>query len=242
MGPRPGVTGQEAKRKITKEEESKWILPEIEPLDWEIKLLIARAVQIGVKVAFSNYLYTFGGKTFRQAKGGPIGSRLTMAISRIIMGRWSHHVWRAFQDSNIPLYFLSGYVDDIRLVLRLLANGQYWDNKERKFVIDEGRKISPEEWTNEARILNTRQEVGAMMCSVFSLEFTTEVSSDFPNNILPTLDTEIWMSPDGTIFYSFFRKPISTLFCVRESSASPTQQKLSIMTQKNNTKTENNKP
>ena len=109
MGQRPGITSKEAKEKNTKEGETKWRFKDenAEPLHWDLKRLIALAVHISVKVAFSNYLYTFGGHTYRQKAGGPIGSRLTMAVSRVLMGRWSHKLRDILKESNLPLYLLS---------------------------------------------------------------------------------------------------------------------------------------
>ena len=36
-----------------------------------------------VEIIFENHLYTFGGKVFRQGRGGPIGLRGTSAIARL---------------------------------------------------------------------------------------------------------------------------------------------------------------
>ena len=75
-GPRPGITSKEAKAKDTDDEESKWEFPypDAEPVDWEVTKLVAYAIQIAVEVVFNNYLYSFAGHTYRQVKGGPIGS------------------------------------------------------------------------------------------------------------------------------------------------------------------------
>ena len=70
-----------------------------------------------------------------------------------------------------------------------------------------------------------------MMDSIFSIEFTTEVAGDFDNNMLPTLDFNMWMEPDGQLSYVFYRKPITTPFCIRATTASPEDQKLAILSQ-----------
>ena len=102
-----------------------------------------------------------------------------MAVSRILMGRWSHQLRRILEDSNMKLFLLSGYVDDIRMVLEMLSNGQVWDSKECKLVIKEDRKLPAEEWTKEKRIAHTREEMKHVMNSIFTIEFTTEISGDF---------------------------------------------------------------
>ena len=47
--------------------------------------MVGMIAEIGVRVLWENYCYDFGGKTFKQKEGGPIGQRPTMAASRIIM-------------------------------------------------------------------------------------------------------------------------------------------------------------
>ena len=38
---------------------------------------------------FQNFTSQFGGKTFLQMSGGPIGARVTMAAARIVMNSWA---------------------------------------------------------------------------------------------------------------------------------------------------------
>ena len=232
-GPRPGITSNEAKQKSTKEEDSKWdFAPGVEAMDWEIKKIIAVSLQIAVETVFSNYIYSFGGINYRQVKGGPIGSRLTMAASRIVMGRWSHKVKDILLRSDIPQYLMVGYVDDIRMVMLMLQNGQVWDSKEEKFIIKEEKKIEAETWTKQQRIIHTKDEVAKMMGSVFSgLKFTTESQHEFTNLRMPTLDTEMWMTESGEIRYAFYRKEIGSDYCVMNDSAAPHQQKRAILAQ-----------
>ena len=86
-GPRPKVTGQEAKgaKDLEDDPDSQWVFPPNDPTDWEKKKILAACVEIGIHASFSNHIYCFGGRAFKQLKGGPIGSRLTMAVARIVM-------------------------------------------------------------------------------------------------------------------------------------------------------------
>ena len=45
-------------------------------------------MEIAMRVVFENFTYNFGGKTYLQRSGGPIGNRLTMACSRVMMQEW----------------------------------------------------------------------------------------------------------------------------------------------------------
>ena len=93
----PGMTGAQAMKKrkvedVTKEEEEKFTHPQREATEEEKLILFATALEIVVRFLFSNHLYQFGGQTFLQSKGGPIGMRLTMCVARIVMGEWGCRV------------------------------------------------------------------------------------------------------------------------------------------------------
>ena len=85
-GRKPTITGKEqSKSKTTSEEDSLWEHPEKEPTVMEQKKLIAAMLEIGIIASFSLHTYTFAGRIYQQRLGGPIGSRLTMAVSQIVM-------------------------------------------------------------------------------------------------------------------------------------------------------------
>ena len=86
-GPKPQISGKESRsgRGFEDDPESQWKFPAKEPSEWEQKKLLAASVEIGILASFTNHIYCFGGRAFRQIRGGPIGSRLTMAVARIIM-------------------------------------------------------------------------------------------------------------------------------------------------------------
>ena len=52
----------------------------------ERREVIATVVSIATKELFSNHIYTFGDRTYRQSEGG--GLRATCAISRVTMNTW----------------------------------------------------------------------------------------------------------------------------------------------------------
>ena len=59
-----------------------------EPTDFEKEKIVAHVIEIAVLVAMSNHLYTFGGNTYIQASGGPIGMRATASLANVIMKVW----------------------------------------------------------------------------------------------------------------------------------------------------------
>ena len=43
--------------------------------------ILAKAIEVGVKLLFSTFAYTFGGKVYRQLDGAPIGTRVACAAA-----------------------------------------------------------------------------------------------------------------------------------------------------------------
>ena len=71
--------------KLEDDPELQWIFPEKELTLNEEREIIARCVEIAVRVVFENFCYKFGGETLKQREGGPIGARVTMAAARLVM-------------------------------------------------------------------------------------------------------------------------------------------------------------
>ena len=63
---------------------------------------------------FENFIYKFRGKLYRQGSGGPIGARVAMAASRLVLIDWGEDYSSALRRSRMEIGLLSGYVDDIR--------------------------------------------------------------------------------------------------------------------------------
>ena len=98
------------------------------------------------------------------------------------------------------------YVDDSRNLNFPLAEGWRWDGE--KFSFDELTFMSDKEKdTIEQDQIRTSQELTKAMNSlVYFLRFTHEDYTQFENNRLPTLDTELWME-DETVRFAFYEKP-----------------------------------
>ena len=104
------------------------------------KKLMGLAIEIVIVFFFKNFTYEFGGETFLQLFGGPIGARLTMAVAQLVMEDWKEKFDEILKKSNI-IELLSGlYVDDGRTFQRKLLPGERFDEKEMKFTIQEERR------------------------------------------------------------------------------------------------------
>ena len=62
-------------------------------------------------------------ETFLQMEGGPIGSRVTMASSRLVMQDWSEGYLEILDRSGVTTDALKGYVDDGRQSTDLMIVG-----------------------------------------------------------------------------------------------------------------------
>ena len=134
-GPRPGIHGQEARHAGVNEEESQWVWMRdyIESMDWEVKELMAECLEIGIKACWYNHLYQFAGKNYKQKDGGPIGERVVMACSRIVMIDWGAEVRDRFERSEKLMKLESVYADDDRHVIEIFKEGDRWNEDSKKF-------------------------------------------------------------------------------------------------------------
>ena len=74
----------------TVHDQEQWRFPDVVITEEERKEVIATVVAIATKVLFSNHLYSFGGKVYRQTEGGAIGLRAICAIARVTMNTWDN--------------------------------------------------------------------------------------------------------------------------------------------------------
>ena len=83
----PGFKNKEVQGP-TKHTEGSWLFPKCTPTEKEKQDLFGIMMEIGVRVLWTHFCYTFGNKIYKQQSGGPIGARITMACSRIRMYDW----------------------------------------------------------------------------------------------------------------------------------------------------------
>ena len=89
------------------------------------------AMELAVVFFFKYFTYTFGGKKYIQLTGGPIGARLTMAVSRIVMQNWKDKYDLVLKSSGIIEYLNGLYVDDGRTFHRKLEYGERFCENEK---------------------------------------------------------------------------------------------------------------
>ena len=97
----PGMKNESVRGKKVGGEEY-WCWPSATPTKAEKKQIIGRVCEIAVRTLFTNFVYTFGGQSYLQLIGGPIGARVTMAVARIVMQKWGENFRVFLQNSGMP--------------------------------------------------------------------------------------------------------------------------------------------
>ena len=122
------------KRRIRKDHpDSCWEWPKHEVTKENIRELLAIAMEISIRFFFENFIYTFGGNSYVQGFGGPIGARLTMCIARLVLQEWSEEFESILKESKIEELLRGIYVDDGRSVVsKIMQNKRF--NIEKKIM------------------------------------------------------------------------------------------------------------
>ena len=118
----------------SKKQEDKWTWPNRLIDNKTLKTLLGIGLGMAVKFLFENFVYTFGGKYFLQKKGAPIGARITMCVSRIVMQDWRDDYEEILNKSQIETLLKGLYVDDGRDLIELLRLGTRFDRDLKMFI------------------------------------------------------------------------------------------------------------
>ena len=221
-----GMTGKKGKV------EDQWTFKTKTVTREQLMEIAGRCLEIAIRTVFENFIYNFGGKMYLQRSGGPIGNRLTMACSRVVMQEWGEQYLLILKEAGLSVTLFKIYVDDVRQISTVLKPGMRFDEEEKKMIWkaeyekdDELRKEQGE--TDDARmsrILNP-----AMNSVNEDLKFTTEIREDFMDEKLPTLDCKLWFDEDWTVNHTYFEKEMRTQLVIPENSAMCMRQKMSIL-------------
>ena len=230
-GMRIGMRNKNLNSKKEKIEET-WCFPMTAPTEEEEKEIAGRVAEIGMRTVFKNFTYKFWGSSYRQRSGGPIGARVTMAASRLVMQDWGSTYRVSLELAKMEVGLLSGYVDDVRQGGTCLRWGLRFEIEKKEWRWTECAMLEDEEKNKEGESNDERmiRICHPLMNSINpDLEFTAEIASEFANKRLPTLDFELWLETDGTINHSYFQKPMKTQYITMKRSAMAQTQKMSIL-------------
>ena len=193
-GTRPGITGS-GPRGGERGDQEQWVFPRVTLEDWEKKKIVASVIKLATEAMFRKHFYSFGGKNFHQAGGGPIGLRGTCSVARLIMQIFDRKWGDLLKDLCVKIYGNIRYMDDGRTVLPPFKVGWRWYD---------GRIVYCMRWAKEDESLSSLERtrriiLGSMEKIEEFLSFTTETEEDFSDGWLPTLDVALRVSPQNQI-------------------------------------------
>ena len=229
LGPSFGQTkpgGGDGTTRATRQP-SKWedTNPDAELSEEDKRKLLAAVMLVATRNVFKYHVYSFAGQVYRQTKGGPIGLRFTSIVARIVMDVWLALFLRALMDAGVKILGAMKYVDDINLVLSMVALGTRWV---------EGALVHTEKWEEEDMSMGaTIQSVTmrAMRTAADSvipwLQFTSDEPTQHAGGMVPILDIQAWVRPadpeleddHDTLAWVFYQKPTATKRVLLASSA-----------------------
>ena len=212
-GNRPCIKGPGPKGR-TRGDQEQWSFPEVKLEEWEKKTIVAEVIGVVTKAMFNHHYYTFGGKTYHQTRGGPIGLRGTCAVARVAMQVFDAKWGMKLNNLGVRTWLTVRYVDDMRVALPPIKSGWRWYEGGLKFNLRweiEDKNISPE--------MRTKSILAKTMEGVEEyLEFTMESGEDFEGGWLPTLDTSLKVGEDNRVMVRFYERNHSAEDCSKEDS------------------------
>ena len=125
-GSRPGLKGV-GPLGAGVNDEKQWNFPQPELSKAEKKMILSEVMRLSIELMFSTHIYSFGGRTYKQREGGPIGLRSTCALSRVVMARWDVKWKERMEKSNLVVEDDGRIVDDARVFLYALRPGWRWE-------------------------------------------------------------------------------------------------------------------
>ena len=218
-------------RRETGETESKFLEAARQPTVAEVRLMFSLALKELVKVCMNSHTYSVGADGRLQSGGGPIGLKLSGAVSKVFMVNWCKKFKSKMMittadlpDFDFAIHLYKFYVDDHNLVVEALPPGARLVAGKVEVVAEEvqGDMLIP----TDKRTAELMKEVANSVC-----EFT-KMEVDFPSDNLdgwmPILDNKVRIE-DKKVDWSFYKKPVdSELFILSRSALSNRIKKASL--------------
>ena len=117
-------------------EKMQWEWRDVKPTDDEIRKLVGKSLEVGIRAIWDNNAYSFGGRVYVKNDGGPTGYRVVMAASRCVMMEWGDGVRERMREGMMRIFLGMNYVDDGRWLVTMLKKGLRWNMKKRAFLKD----------------------------------------------------------------------------------------------------------
>ena len=192
--------------------ESKFLEAERQPNEAEIRLMFSVALKELVKTCMNSHTYSIGADGRLQSGGGPIGLKLSGAVSKVFMVDWCRKFKQKIRittidlpDFDLNIYLYKFYVDDHNLVMEALPPGAR---------LIEGKVRVVAEEVEDDMLIPADQRTAVLMKEVANsvCEFT-KMEVDFPSDNLdgwmPILDNKVKIE-NKKVDWSFYKKPVDS--------------------------------
>ena len=186
---------------------------------------LGTVLAIATTALFSHHYYSFGGRSFKQRSGGPIGLRGTCAIARLLMQIFDVKWEDVLRELYIQIWLAIRYMDDGRTAMPPLKPAWRWTDGSLQFCIKwerEDQELTSIEITKRV-ILGTLNGVETF------LKFTIETEEDFPDGWLPTLDTKLRVTGSNQVLHGFYEKPTNSNVTIQRRTAMGEDSKIQIL-------------
>ena len=105
-----------------------------EPTEYEKRALVAAAIALGVQACFDLHTYQFGGSTYHQQGGSPIGVDLSGDVAELEVVDWTIMLMEVLTDNKIVTD--EDFIYDVREILPPINRGWQYNTKNKKFQYD----------------------------------------------------------------------------------------------------------
>jgi hypothetical protein len=129
-----------------------WVYPRGKPTAREERMIVSRVAEIGTRVLFQNFVYSFGGEAYHQQSGGHIGARITMCAAKMVMQHWADRYYGILIKAGLRVPLFTGYVDDGRQGGTTLRRCMRFCIEMGEFVYDK-KKLETDNMENEPDIV-----------------------------------------------------------------------------------------
>ena len=183
-GPRPQVDNVSS----TSPESWKWHRDPSKYTMEDERRILGKLVEVAVRTTFETHFYQWGGKVFRQRRGGAIGLKATGSVAKVAMEDWIGRLHSLLLEQGAKVYLLTKYVDDVLGIVNCVERGTRWKGGSLTHT--------EEDEAEDLRQGRSRQEVTLEVLKGMAntltpfLKFTGEVA--MPGSPIPVLDTLVW--------------------------------------------------
>ena len=189
------------------------------------------------------FTFQSNNKNLQQTKKGIIGLDLMRALAKLYMIDWTAKFKEKLiqiqknSDTDLNLKLIleaySIYVDDQSSIQKPTPIGAKFDPKENKIVINKEQAEKDQHMKNDRRTANVMVDIANSIDP--SIKMEASVPSDFSNNKMPLLNSQVWIENDTIngpqIRYEHYEKSMASQLEIQNASATPDQIKRATLVQ-----------